>query len=102
MESDAFRRSFLRFVASERGLDWTPGEESFAAAREARLERLGNLISEYVDRDALLRLIVDGPPGARLQQGYPDDPARKAPSNGNVVASASPALADGPDLRADA
>jgi len=62
MESDAFRQNFLRFVAGERGLDWTPGEESFAAAREARLEKLGGLISDNVDREALLRLIEDGPP----------------------------------------
>jgi adenosylcobyric acid synthase len=100
MESDVFRRSFLRFVASERGLDWTPGEESFAAAREARLERLGDLISENVDRDALLRLIVNGPPGFRRQQWYPDDPAGETPPNGKVVALGDGA--DGPDLRADA
>jgi adenosylcobyric acid synthase len=62
MESDAFRQNFLRFVAGECGLDWTPGEESFAAAREARLEKLGDLISDNVDREALLRLIEDGPP----------------------------------------
>jgi adenosylcobyric acid synthase len=62
MESDGFRRSFLRWVAEERGLNWRPGETSFAAAREARLERLGDLISENVDQEALLRLIDDGPP----------------------------------------
>jgi adenosylcobyric acid synthase len=62
MESDGFRRNFLRWVAEERGLDWLPGEESFAAAREARLEKLGDLIAENVNRDALLRLIDDGPP----------------------------------------
>src|SRR5918997_3385458 len=62
MESDGFRRSFLRWVASVRGLDWAPGETSFAAAREARSERLGALISENVDREALLRLIDQGPP----------------------------------------
>ena len=33
-----------------------------AAAREAQLECLGDLISGNVDRDALLRLIYDGPP----------------------------------------
>jgi adenosylcobyric acid synthase len=93
MESDAFRKSFLRFVASERGLDWMPGEESFAAAREARLERLGDLISENVNRDELLRLIVNGPPGFRphvtgIRQVCPDDPAREAsPPNGKVAAS---------------
>ena len=62
MESDGFRRAFLRWVAQRRGLDWVPGEETFAAAREARLEKLGDLVSENVDRDALLRLIDDGPP----------------------------------------
>jgi len=62
MESDGFRRSFLRWVANARGLDWAPGESSFAAAREARLDTLGDLISENVDREALMRLIDDGPP----------------------------------------
>src|SRR3712207_192678 len=62
MESDGFRRAFLRRVAERRGLDWTPGEEAFAAAREARLEKLGDLISENVDQEALLRLIEGGAP----------------------------------------
>jgi len=62
MESDGFRRSFLRWVASERGLDWEPGEISFSAAREARLERLGDIVAENIDRETLLRLVHDGPP----------------------------------------
>jgi adenosylcobyric acid synthase len=62
MESDGFRRGFLRWVAGERGLDWRPGELSFAAARESRLERLGDVVAENIDREALLRLINDGPP----------------------------------------
>ncbi len=62
MESDGFRRSFLRWVAEARGLDWTPGESSFAAAREARLEKLGDIVAENIDREAMLRLIDDGPP----------------------------------------
>ncbi len=62
MESDAFRRAFLGGVAQERGLDWVPGDEPFAAARERRFERLADLVAEHVDREALLRLISDGPP----------------------------------------
>ena len=62
MESDDFRRNFLRRVAEERGLDWTPGEESFADAREARLEKLGDLIAENVNKEALLRLLEGGVP----------------------------------------
>ena len=62
MESDGFRRALLKWVAGERGLDWVPGDESFAAAREAQLEKLGDLVAENIDRDALLRLISGGPP----------------------------------------
>jgi adenosylcobyric acid synthase len=60
-ESDGFRRAFLRRVAGERGLDWVAGDEPFAARREAQLDRLGDLVAENVDREALLRLIEGGP-----------------------------------------
>ncbi|CAA9435954.1 MAG: Cobyric acid synthase [uncultured Rubrobacteraceae bacterium] len=62
-ESDGFRRAFLRRVAGERGLDWVAGDEPFAAHREAQLDKLGDLVAENVDREALLRLVEDGPPG---------------------------------------
>jgi len=61
-ESDGFRRAFLLWVARASGLDWKPGEESFAARREAQFEKLGDLVAENVDREALLRLVEDGPP----------------------------------------
>ena len=62
LESDAFRRALLLWVASERGLDWRPGGEPFAAAREAQLDRLGDLVAENVDREALLRTVEAGAP----------------------------------------
>jgi adenosylcobyric acid synthase len=62
LESDDFRRALLQWVAEERGLDWRPGEVSFAAAREAQLEKLGDLVADHVDREALMRLIDDGHP----------------------------------------
>ncbi|MBA2443062.1 MAG: cobyric acid synthase, partial [Rubrobacter sp.] len=62
LESDGFRQRLLLRVAEARGLDWVPGEEPFAAAREERLDRLGDLVAENVDRDALLRLVERGPP----------------------------------------
>ena len=62
LESDAFRRALLLWVAAERNLDWTPGDEPFAAAREAQLERLGDLVAENVDREALLRTVEAGAP----------------------------------------
>jgi adenosylcobyric acid synthase len=61
LESDGFRRALLSWVAGRRDLDWRPGEMPFAAAREAQLDRLGDLIAENVDREALVRLIDDGP-----------------------------------------
>jgi adenosylcobyric acid synthase len=104
MESDGFRRSLLGWVARERGLDWAPGEESFAAARERRLEKLGDLVAENVDREALLRLIDDGPPpglpvvrlqasGVRHQErgSVEPEPNGKAPTRGPVV-SADPTV----------
>ena len=83
LESDDFRRALLKWVAAEHALDWTPGEETFAAAREAQLQKLGDLIAENTDRDALMRLIHDGPPsglpvighqatGIRPQEGNSD------------------------------
>ena len=61
-ESDGFRRALLSWVARERGLDWRPGGESFAAVREAQLEKLGDLVADHVDREALLRMIDEGQP----------------------------------------
>jgi adenosylcobyric acid synthase len=61
-ESDAFRRAFMGWVAKKRDLDWVAGDEPFAARREAQLEKVGDLIAENVECDALLRLIEGGPP----------------------------------------
>ena len=62
LESDRFRRALLSWVAERRDLDWQPGEMPFAAAREAQLDKLGDLIAENVNREALVRLIDEGPP----------------------------------------
>jgi adenosylcobyric acid synthase len=71
LESDGFRRALLLWVAEERGLDWRPGEVFFAAAREAHLEKLGDLVADHVDREALMRLFDEGQspglPVVRLQ-----------------------------------
>jgi adenosylcobyric acid synthase len=62
LESDYFRRAFLTWTAAESNLDWRPGDRSFATAREAQLEKLGDLIATNLDRDALMRLVDNGPP----------------------------------------
>lgn len=63
LESDGFRRAFLRQVAAQAGRRFVPAPDtSFGALREEQLDRLGDLIEEHADTDRLLRLIEQGPP----------------------------------------
>ncbi|WP_431983630.1 cobyric acid synthase [Streptomyces qinglanensis] len=63
LESDGFRRAFLRRVAADAGRAFAPAPDTrFAALREEQLDRLGDLIEEHADTDALLRLIEHGVP----------------------------------------
>ncbi|MFJ6622382.1 cobyric acid synthase [Kitasatospora sp. NPDC091335] len=65
LENDGFRREFLREVAGLAGRAFVAAPDtSFAAAREARLDRLGDLIEEHADTDALWKLIEGGVPAA--------------------------------------
>nr|WP_206323619.1 cobyric acid synthase [Streptomyces sp. HNM0574] len=86
LESDGFRRAFLRRVAEAAGrTGFVPAPDtSFGTLREEQLDLLGDLIAEHADTDALLRLIESGPPagvpfvppGAPAPVGLP--PAREA------------------------
>ena len=105
MESDAFRRAFLSRIAGERGLDWRPGQVSFAAAREARLDLLGDMVAENVDREALCGLVTAGAPdglpivGGRLS-AVSDRQVTSAQRNGrSVEAAGSNGEPDGKSLR---
>jgi adenosylcobyric acid synthase len=64
LENDGFRREFLRWAASRAGRDgFQPSvSTSFAAARTAQLDVLGDLVAEHLDTDAVLRLLEQGPP----------------------------------------
>jgi adenosylcobyric acid synthase len=63
LENDGFRRAFLTEVARTSGRRFVPAPDTdFAAVREYRLDRLGDLIAEHADTDALRRLIESGPP----------------------------------------
>ncbi|MFJ6051728.1 cobyric acid synthase [Streptomyces sp. NPDC092307] len=63
LESDGFRRAFLREVAAAAGRRFVPAPDtSFAALREEQLDLLGDLIEEHADTDALLKLIEGGAP----------------------------------------
>jgi adenosylcobyric acid synthase len=62
LESDAFRQAFLSEVGAAVGVQRPPSEVSFEACREARLDLLGDLVTEHLDVDALLELATAGAP----------------------------------------
>lgn len=63
LESDRFRRAFLREVAAVAGRAFVPAPDTcFAHLREQQLELLGDLVAEHLDTDALLRLVEQGAP----------------------------------------
>ncbi|NEW77802.1 cobyric acid synthase [Streptomyces rhizosphaericus] len=63
LESDGFRRAFLLRVAAAAGRAFVPAPDTrFGELREEQLDRLGDLIEEHADTDALLRLIEEGVP----------------------------------------
>jgi adenosylcobyric acid synthase len=61
-DSDEFRRALLRQVAAEARRNFQPGQVSFEAVRQRRLDVLGDLVAEHTDTSTLLRLIHDGVP----------------------------------------
>lgn len=62
LEQDELRRALLTWVAAARGRRFVAGATSFAAAREARLDALGDLVAEHLDTDRLAALIASGAP----------------------------------------
>jgi adenosylcobyric acid synthase len=58
LENDAFRRSYLSEVARTCGRRFVVGPgTSFAALREAQLDRLADLVADHLDRDGIQRLL---------------------------------------------
>jgi adenosylcobyric acid synthase len=62
LEGDEFRQAFLGAVSAALGRDRAPSTVSFAAARAARLDLLGDLVEEHLDVDALVSLASAGAP----------------------------------------
>jgi adenosylcobyric acid synthase len=98
LESDAFRRAFLGEVARAAGRRFTAAPDtSFEALREEQLDRLGDLIEEHADTDALWRLISEGAPaglpfvppgaprGASRNRGSAPDPGPQTPDRLEMV-----------------
>ena len=62
-EGDEFRRWFLTEVAQLAGRDFNVAPDNvFGAARERMLDRLGDLVENHLDTEALWRLILGGTP----------------------------------------
>ena len=74
LENDAFRREYLRSVATACGRRFVLAPHTcFAAIREAKLDRLADLVAQELDRDAVWALL-DGrarsAPVLRLVRGH--------------------------------
>jgi adenosylcobyric acid synthase len=64
LENDEFRRAFLADVARVAGRDFIAAPDlSFAAARQAHIDLMGDLVAAHLDTGALASLIEDGVPG---------------------------------------
>ena len=62
LEGDALRRALLHWVATVRGRRYEPGTSSFASAREAQLDALGDVIEGHLDTEGLRTMIAAGAP----------------------------------------
>jgi adenosylcobyric acid synthase len=65
LDTDAFRREFLREVATAAGRRFVPAADTdVAALKDRQLEVLGDAVADHLDTAALERLITHGaPPG---------------------------------------
>ena len=62
LEADAFRHAFLQTVAAGAGKTFVGSATSFGAIRQARVDRLADLLETHLDIDAVSRLITKGDP----------------------------------------
>ena len=60
-EEDGFRDALLRQVAERRGAAFPGSSISFPAARQARFDRLADLVEAHLDMERLLSVVTCGP-----------------------------------------
>jgi adenosylcobyric acid synthase len=69
-DQDAFRATFLGEVGRRAGKRFVPTGVSFAAAREAQLDRLADLLEAHLDLAAVEAIVAEGaPPGGLTAAG---------------------------------
>ncbi len=54
---DSLRRAFLSWVAEVRGLEWWPGERSFASLREEAVERIARAVESSLNLEAIMAVL---------------------------------------------
>jgi adenosylcobyric acid synthase len=63
LEGDALRRAWVTEAAAVRGWsEFRPGEVSFPAAREKRIDALADAVEEHLDMETVVRLAEKGAP----------------------------------------
>jgi adenosylcobyric acid synthase len=100
LESDAFRRRFLVEVARAAGRRFVPAPDtSFGVLREEQLDRLGDLVEEHADTDALWRLIEEGAPAGLpfVPPGAPSVPGAWAGADAGAGTGAPESRGAAPD-----
>jgi adenosylcobyric acid synthase len=58
-ENDSFRAEFLAEVGRRAGKTFVPARVSFAAAREAQIDRMADILEQHADLDSVFALIGD-------------------------------------------
>jgi adenosylcobyric acid synthase len=58
-ENDSFRAEFLAEVGRRAGQTFVPARVSFAAAREAQIDRMADILEQHADLDSVFALIGD-------------------------------------------
>ena len=58
LENDGFRRAFLTEVAAAAGREFRPGADTFASARQRRLDALADHVDAHLDMQAIEDVIV--------------------------------------------
>ena len=59
LETDGFRAAFLGAVAARAGKRFVAGTTPFAAVREARIDRLADVLEAHLDLDAVTSLVAE-------------------------------------------
>ncbi len=61
-EADTFRRAFLEQVAARRGKNFVSAHVSFATEREARIDRVADMLERHLDVEAVVELVASAQP----------------------------------------